>query len=404
MDISQNEDRAPGSHQTLVSVLPEELIVLILDFLPLPSIGSICQASTAARAAAMSPELWASILRRFYPDVKEDPAASWASPRQRFLFLAYWPGAPKTHVRTHRNSMRFFDFLRGTQGHPACPSVPCPCLPSCHGSLLASTGDARCPCVCTRSSALRLTLGQLVPARSGSSSIRSTGFSEMRSLLNNHFDMDYEDLATLSHVSLRGIDALILCTTEGPPLSPDEVHALAEWVRGGGALIVSAFANWSLYEHYASATVGWLGLETCPHAEFLPRLSHTLTKTDSSCIASAQLCGSSSPFAVAASHQFVNTGESLFRMTDHARRLGVVKLTDFGRVDADGTDERLTTLCFYPPGSSAAQKGRVLVCSNYHWLVDASYWNGGTFRRGDNARLLLNFLAGAVAARVNPSR
>ena len=179
------------------------------------------------------------------------------------------------------------------------------------------------------------------------------------------------------------------------------MHALAEWVRGGGALIVSAFANWSQYEHYASATVGWLGLETCPHAEFLPRLSHTLTKTDGSCIASAQLCGSSSPFAVAASNQFVNTGESLFRMTDHAYRLGVVKLTDFGRVDSD---ERLTTLCFYPPGSSAAQKGRVLVCSNYHWLVDASYWNGGTFRRGDNARLLLNFLAGAVAARVNPSR
>ena len=356
--------------------------MLILDFLPLPSIGSICQASTAARAAAMSPELWASILRRFYPDVKEDPAASWASPRQRFLFLAYWPGAPKTHVRTHRNSMRFFDFLRGTQGHPACPSVPLP-LPALLPRFAACL-DWRCTLPLCVHSVLRIETN----ARAAGASPFGVIFDSFDGLLRDALSPQQ----SLRH-GLRGscylsltyrsaeIDALILCTTEGPPLSPDEVHALAEWVRGGGALIVSAFANWSLYEHYASATVGWLGLETCPHAEFLPRLSHTLTKTDSSCIASAQLCGSSSPFAVAASHQFVNTGESLFRMTDHARRLGVVKLTDFGRVDADGTDERLTTLCFYPPGSSAAQKGRVLVCSNYHWLVDASYWNGGTFRR-----------------------
>ena len=43
--------------------------------------------------------------------------------------------------------------------------------------------------------------------------------------------------------------------------------------------------------------------------------------------------------------------------------------------------------------------GRVLVCSNYHWLADPSHWMGGTLFEGANLPLLHNFVAGAVAAR-----
>ena len=63
----------------------------------------------------------------------------------------------------------------------------------------------------------------------------------------------------------------------------------------------------------------------------------------------------------------------------------------------------LATLCFFPPGHTlTGERGRVLVCSNLHWLADADYWNGGTFKKADSARLLLNFLAGAVASRTGP--
>ena len=86
------------------------------------------------------------------------------------------------------------------------------------------------------------------------------------------------------------------------------------------------------------------------------------------------------------------------------------------------------TLLFYPPGGALTGRGRILVCSNYHWLCDMQHWNGGHFRRFDAkgelmltgclgedgemidehaededycCRLLLNFIAGALAARVH---
>ena len=398
MDISQAEFQALPHHQPLVSVLPGELLVHIVGYLTLPSIGLFGQSCRAANAAATRPGLWVNLLQRFYPDVGQAAASPMAgpSPRARFLTLAYAQQASANrHVRTHRD---------GTRVPPACP-----CLPSCGGTLLAPTGGARCPCVAARTSSFTLTLGQLGRARTGSSSLRSGGFSELHSLLRDHFTVRHEDLCTLSPEALRGVDALVLCTTEGPALAPDEVHALQGWVQEGGALIVSAFSNWSRHGHFAAETVGWLGIRTIAGAEFLPRHSHTFRQDVTACAETARLCGASGPFAVAASGQFVNTGESVFCITEEGFAGGAVKLCDLhpaapATLNFMMPTEGLTTLCFYPPGSPAAQKGRVLVCSNYHWLADACYWNGGTLQRGDNARLLLNFLAGAVAARVNPSR
>ena len=79
--------------------------------------------------------------------------------------------------------------------------------------------------------------------------------------------------ADLSITSLRAellapLDVLVLCTTEGPALSEPELAALRSWVEAGGALIVSAFSNWSAHNHFAAQTVGWLGLQTMPLASF----------------------------------------------------------------------------------------------------------------------------------------
>ena len=59
---------------------------------------------------------------------------------------------------------------------------------------------------------------------------------------------------------------------------------------------------------------------------------------------------------------------------------------------------------FYPPKPRAqggkTGRGRVLVCSNLHWLCDPSHWMGGHFTEDSpQATLCLNFVAGAIGAR-----
>ena len=99
-------------------------------------------------------------------------------------------------------------------------------------------------------------------------------------------------------------------------------------------------------------------------------------------------CG---PFG--AVRELCNVGESLFHTTHLAYERGAVKLT------AGGLD--FSTLVYYPPGCEASGEGRVLLCSNYHWLCDGRHWMGGFFGSHEGGRrLLLNLVAGAVAARV----
>ena len=58
-------------------------------------------------------------------------------------------------------------------------------------------------------------------------------------------------------------------------------------------------------------------------------------------------------------------------------------------------------------GAPAVGAGRVLLCSNFHWLVDGSGWNGGYLDGGaresscDNAALLRNLAAIACASIVD---
>ena len=84
------------------------------------------------------------------------------------------------------------------------------------------------------------------------------------------------EVKELEELDRARADLFILCTTEGPALSEEELDALQAWVRNGGALITSAFANWSAHGHYAESTVRWLGLRTKPHTQFMQQMTHTL--------------------------------------------------------------------------------------------------------------------------------
>ena len=109
----------------------------------------------------------------------------------------------------------------------------------------------------------------------------------------------------------------------------------------------------------------------------------------------------------------LNRGECVFELNELASAAGAVQLS---HVTLPGSLRLLSTLALYPPqrgGLTGA--GRVLACSSLHWLADATHWGGGLWRptrfdlprrlagiaRRDcpNGPLLLNFVAGAVAAR-----
>jgi len=182
------------------------------------------------------------LVARFYPDVD----ASTASSLELFADLAH-----RTRVR-------------------ACP---------CRHSLLLADGT-RCPCVAARTNCLPLRLGAFAPARSGSSALSSGGFTELHACLRERFHLAaLHEILALDTPALAPIDVLVICTTEGPALGADELAALRAWVQRGGALITSAFSNWSAHAHFAAETVAWLGLRTVPQARFLPRLTHAIEPT-----------------------------------------------------------------------------------------------------------------------------
>ena len=102
--------------------------------------------------------------------------------------------------------------------------------------------------------------------------------------------------------------------------------------------------------------------------------------------------------------RFVNCGETPFHVLDAAFEAGAVQLVvNEGEQRTALLPQRVAKLVFYPPRPTAeggvTGRGRVLVCSNYHWCADPAHWMGGKLFEGANLPLLHNFIAGAVAAR-----
>lgn len=357
---------------TAITDLSHDVIINIMVLLsPASILSSMCSCQTLY-ASATNDIVWTALLARLFGDVANVP-----------------PGHPKMAFR-----------------HLATDNFGCV---HCRDTMLLDSRH-RCPCVARRTK-LPLRVGALGRARAGSSAPSTGGFIGLMTCLNAHFDMsdfrtngvngDYS-LESLDRESLAPLDVLILCTTEGPALSSVEQAAVTHWVQRGGALIVSAFANWSAHGHFARETVRWLGIGTVPGTEFLPKLMHTLRADNGGAPTAPEhqahaqrLLGC--PFGF--THRFMNLGESYFVVTPEAEGGGAISLAGLGERD------RHSTLVFFPPGSDGdnmvAGRGRVLVTSNLHWLCDRDKWMGGCFSTSsDNERLLLNFIAGAVAARL----
>ena len=395
-------DASPPSSALLN--LPVDVLVNCLRWLPFRAVSVAMATCHTLRAAAMSREVWCTLLLRYFPDcvgnmdVMEDPLAIFRS----IASILIDSDAARCNA--------------------------------CGKSWLRANGR-RCPCIVRHSRAWPLRLGALAAARSGSSSLASGGFDSMLALLRAHFEMTdgadqlaevcvtnhrstrrqeplpFEALTQiclarseallarscvsrqLTEAALRPLDLFILCTTEGPALSASEQAALRAWVEDGGALITSAFSNWSAFGHFAAETVGFLGLTPIPHAPFQPRLTHEIspsTPVDAETLlligqplASSDADSATTAFGDVA--HFVNVGESVFTVNPEAFLLGAVQLvTRRGQLNL--LEQRRATLVWYPPRTPVTGKGRILVCSNLHWLVNSNYWIGGTLTLGGGYR------------------
>ena len=218
--------------------------------------------------------------------------------------------------------------------------------------------------------------------------------------LRDHFVVpEVKELETLTPTALAPLDLFILCTTEGPAL-------------GGGARCAPSVGSQRRRAHHLGVCqlVGPWPLRGvyCQMARPAHQAAHAIHAADDAYTRPVDARGranaaASGARAFGAPKRFVNKGESLFDVTPEAFEKGATQLVcSSGRRNllADG----VATLVWYPPNDSeqgVTGKGRVLVCSNFHWLCDRSHWMGGTFcSETDNQRLLLNFVAGAIADRI----
>ena len=315
---------------TLLS-LTTELLILIVEFLPPVSICRFGLVSHFAQGVAHADELWSVKIDEIWSDAQPQKLQQASTPdaakrirgalgslfgitsqqvsssgsgerhysisnigiskvsaMQQFAALSYsrYPEVLPWKEEA-KNSSRFW--IRFGQPSRVHASATTCAWSMCGGSLLwDSTPPRRCICVPTRCK-LPLRIASLSLERAGSSSFEAGGFDYMLQTLRACYDLKpvrsqaATELGVDIKVSVSGhgvtvaelrpellaqLDVLVLCTTEGPPLGESELAALRSWVEAGGALVVSAFANWTAHNHFAAQTVGWLGLQTIPRAIF----------------------------------------------------------------------------------------------------------------------------------------
>ncbi len=440
--------------------LPDDVIRLVLGHLTLPSLALFAAACTRTATIVAHRDTWAARLKRHLPELPPPPPD--VHPRDRFRSLLRVQSdffrsigqtvLPCTTGGGCGGSLEYscdatYATSSGETGDAASNGVAgCP--------QLQRRVRGRCPCVAARVR-LPLAVGSLSARRCGDSALESGGFRELGQLLSTFFTLRpgsaaagdgpyFLSLDTLTDPRLVSLDVLVLCTTQSDPLTADELAALRRWTLAGGALIANGFANWSTHEHYNRRTVGWMNVETLPGWPFERFHSHELRQSE---LRSARLDG---PFTTP--REFRNRGESALLAptlwVDTPRSLvfeSALRLCDYGRLDRpsissfatgnalayggmsaeeeqeeyDAFLHRVSTLLYVPPGYlvervrtlrrldstgyemdgkvAYAGKGRALVCGNLHWIADAGFWNSGLLHQ--NEPLILNFVAGALAAR-----
>ena len=378
--------------------LDQDSICAVLAWLPASSLAQVAKVSRLLRQQAVDEKLWQALLAESFGDARRHPLTGapelrWsleesdtparsiresASFSARELFARYFQpsgtttlDAPGTReglvaacdalgVQLHlsRGIMgRMKSFVQG--GRSQATSAGCAV---CGNSLRLWGGASRCPCVVARGPRLPLTLLSLDRHRSGSSSLETDTFSDMISTLGSLFCLTVHTTARLEPGSLAdlAVDAVFLCTTEGPSIDDDELAELQRFVRGGGTAILSAFANWSRHNHFNRKLSGWLGVQPTEGSNFMPRTTHPIGDSQVEQLRAAS-CGESNVLRSGvwgSVKEITNTGETEFQISAAEGRSAVALAPVFDEGDDSDDDgdnmpirSRCTLFprCVYPP-------------------------------------------------------
>lgn len=220
-----------------------------------------------------------------------------------------------------------------------------------------------------------------------------------RAILEPVFSLELRAGAELNPSLLDGAHILLAnLTMAQEALSAHELGALQAFVRAGGTAILNCFSNWSLNEACNRDLVGWLGVRTETGAAFGPPVRSAVRSDALHSASTAEMRALlRGPFGEVS--RFDNNGSTAYTFD--------LAVLNGGAGVGEGVEAlEVTHSLHFINGRSAVGSGHVLLCSNFHWLVDENTWHGGTLLRGghnSNAELLRNLAAIACARAISPS-
>jgi hypothetical protein len=238
-----------------------------------------------------------------------------------------------------------------------------------------------------------------------------SGYSKLRAFSTKHFTTKFYEDDTLSEDLLRKVNVVILnMTCADRALDQEELLRLDRWIDAGGSAILDAFSNWDNSGDLASEFMKPFGIDPIPGAEFgiaqtelippillsavFPPVDQSrgtsadrqeklkLFNADDSAAVEELRCLLNGPFGPV--HEIFNAGQTAFEHAPLAFALGAIPLAK--------------TFAFLPkkvlrktPDAIVERNGRVLIASNFHFLVDKDAWNGGYFSTTQSQALFGNF-------------
>jgi hypothetical protein len=227
-----------------------------------------------------------------------------------------------------------------------------------------------------RRATLKLRVTSFDKPRSDQCSLKFHVYSNFVSELKSLFEATLQYVNFITPQILEKTDVLILCGTEGPPLSNEELAAIKSFINRGGTAILNGFSNWSTYQHYNHGIVSWMGINPIIRSYYQQIRDNYI------------LPNVLPPGPYGEITQVPNVGQTDFIITDNGYANGVQPL-------AKGIAEGTWSMAFSPRGSSLSGKGQILVVTNFHIFVNRFAMSGGTYEGGGRP-FILNLIADAI--------
>merc|ERR1712100_869314 len=154
--------------------------------------------------------------------------------------------------------------------------------------------------------------------------------------------------------------------TATTPLSDEEIDELVRYTEGGGTLLLNVFSQWNLTGTDLNQRLGAaFGVRPVPHGDFGPKCSCPLmTHSHATDLV---------PGPFGCSTRWVNVGSTPFHIMEGAQALTI----------------QLARNLHYQP---LLGKGRVLICSNFHWRLSRKAGMAAPFTKARTSSSCLTLL------------